>query len=167
VHFAPLTNDNRVNGTYARPRAPSMPPLTFPTRKTAAMTWVEVLAAFLVAHLVGDYLLQTDWQARHKAGGLGGDRTALKALAAHVATYTLAFVPACVWIGGERGAGWAVLAGALVALPHLVIDDARVVRLYLREVKGAEGFEPGLAAAVDQAFHVVSLCVVALLVGVA
>jgi hypothetical protein len=144
-----------------------MPPLTFPTRKTAAMTWVEVLAAFLVAHLVGDYLLQTDWQARHKAGGLGGDRTALKALAAHVATYTLAFVPACVWIGGERGAGWAVLAGALVALPHLVIDDARVVRLYLREVKGAEGFEPGLAAAVDQAFHVVSLCVVALLVGVA
>jgi hypothetical protein len=72
-----------------------------------------------------------------------------------------------VWIGGERGAGWAVLAGALVALPHLVIDDARVVRLYLREVKGVEGFEPGLAAAVDQAFHVVSLCVVALLVGAA
>ena len=63
--------------------------------------------------------------------------------------------------------GWAVLAGALVALPHLVVDDGRVVRLYLREVKGAEGFDRGLAASVDQAFHIVSLCVVALLVGAA
>ncbi len=131
------------------------------------MTWVEVLAAFLVAHMVGDYLLQTDWQARHKAGGLGGDRAALKALTAHVTTYTLAFVPACVWIAGERGVGWAILAGALVALPHLVIDDGRVVRLYLREVKGADTFDPGLAGAVDQAFHIVSMCVVALLVGAA
>jgi Protein of unknown function (DUF3307) len=131
------------------------------------MIWVELLAVFLVAHLAGDYLLQTDWQARHKAGGLGGDRTARKALVAHIATYTLAFVPACVWIGGELGVGWAVLTGALVALPHLVIDDGRVVRLYLREVKGADGFDPGLAGAVDQAFHVVSLCVVALLVGAA
>lgn len=129
------------------------------------MTWVEVLAAFLVAHMVGDYLLQTDWQARHKAGGLGGSRIAFRALTTHVATYTLAFVPACVWIGDERGVGWALLAGALVALPHLVVDDARVVRLYLREVKGADGFDRGLAGAVDQAFHVVSLCVVALLVG--
>ncbi len=133
----------------------------------APMTWVEVLAAFLVAHMVGDYLLQTDWQARHKAGGLGGDRVAFRALTAHVATYTLAFVPVCVWIGDERGAGWAALTAALVALPHLVVDDARIVRLYLREVKGAESFDRGLAATVDQAFHIVSLCVVALLVGAA
>jgi hypothetical protein len=72
-----------------------------------------------------------------------------------------------VWIAGERGVGWAILAGALVALPHLVIDDGRVVRLYLREVKGADTFDPGLAGAVEGAFHVVSLCVVALLVGAA
>ena len=100
------------------------------------MTWVEVLAAFLVAHLVGDYLLQTDWQARHKAGGLGGDRTARKALVAHVATYTLAFVPACVWIGGERGVGWAVLTGALVALPHPA--NIRPRRLRQDDVRGPE-----------------------------
>ena len=34
------------------------------------MSWVSVFAGFLVAHMVGDYLLQTDWQARHKRGGL-------------------------------------------------------------------------------------------------
>jgi hypothetical protein len=128
------------------------------------VTWVEVLAAFLVAHMVGDYLLQTDWQARHKLGGLSGG-VALRALSAHVTTYTLAFVPALVWIGGERDAGWALLAGALVALPHFVVDDGRVVRLYLSHVKHADGRDRGLAASVDQALHIVLLCLVALLVG--
>ena len=72
------------------------------------MSWVDVLAVFIVAHMVGDYLLQTDWQAKNKRGGLSGG-VALRALSAHVATYTLAFVPALIWIGGELGAGWAVL----------------------------------------------------------
>ena len=75
------------------------------------MTWTAVLAGFFVAHMVGDYLLQTDWQARHKAGGLGRDPVARRALLAHVATYTLAFVPALIWIGDELSVGWAVLAG--------------------------------------------------------
>jgi hypothetical protein len=130
------------------------------------VSWVDVLAVFIVAHMVGDYLFQTDWQARHKRGGLSGG-VALRALSAHVATYTLAFVPALIWIGGEVGAGWAVLAGALVALPHMVVDDSRIVRAYLAHVKRAPGFDISLAASVDQSFHVLSLCLVALLVGAA
>jgi Protein of unknown function (DUF3307) len=130
------------------------------------VNWVSVLAVFLVAHMVGDYLFQTDWQARHKRGGLSGG-VAFRALAAHIATYTLAFVPALIWIGDELSAGWALLAGALVALPHFVIDDGRIVQLYLAHVKRAPDFDIGLAASVDQAFHVVSLCLAALLVGAA
>ena len=49
------------------------------------MSWVSVFAAFLVAHMVGDYLLQTDWQARHKRGGLT-DPAARRPLLTHVAT---------------------------------------------------------------------------------
>jgi hypothetical protein len=131
------------------------------------VNWVSVLAGFLVAHMVGDYLFQTDWQARHKRGGLSGDGTALRALCTHVATYTLAFVPALVWIADELDAGWAVLAAALIALPHLVVDDGRIVRLYLAHVKRAPEFDVGLAASVDQSFHVLSLFVVAILVGAA
>ena len=130
------------------------------------MSWIEVLAVFIVCHLVGDYLLQTDWQARNKRGGLSGG-VALRALAAHVTTYTLAFVPALIWIAGELDPGWAVLAGVLIALPHLVIDDGRIVRAYLSHVKRAPGFDISLAASVDQSFHVLSLCLVALLVGAA
>jgi hypothetical protein len=130
------------------------------------VSWVSVFASFLVAHMVGDYLFQTDWQARHKRGGLSGG-LAFRALVSHVSTYTLAFAPALVWIGDELDAGWALLAAALIFLPHLVIDDARVVRFWIARVKGAERFEVGLAASVDQSFHVLSLFLVAILVGAA
>jgi len=36
------------------------------------VSWVEVFAVFVVSHLVGDFLIQTEWQASHKLGGLGG-----------------------------------------------------------------------------------------------
>jgi Protein of unknown function (DUF3307) len=129
------------------------------------VTWVSVFTAFLVAHMVGDYLFQTDWQARHKRGGLSGDRVAFRALLSHVTTYTLAFVPALIWIGDEMGAGWAFLAAGLIFLPHLVLDDGRFVRAYLANVKRVEGFDVSIAASVDQSFHVLSLFLVALLVG--
>jgi hypothetical protein len=129
------------------------------------VSWVSVFAAFLVAHMVGDYLLQTDWQARNKRGGLSGDRVAFRALFMHVTTYTLAFLPALIWIGDQLDVGWAILAAALIFLPHLIIDDGRLVRAYLANVKRVEGFDLGLAASVDQSFHVLSLFLVALLVG--
>ena len=31
------------------------------------MPWVEVFAVFIVAHLAGDFLLQTDWRATSAA----------------------------------------------------------------------------------------------------
>jgi len=131
------------------------------------VSWVSVFAGFLVAHMVGDYLFQTDWQARNKRGGLSGPGTARRALLAHVSTYTLAFLPAFIWIGSELNTAWAVLSAVLIFVPHLVIDDGRIVRLYLSRVKRADGFDVGLAASVDQSFHVLSLFLVAVLVGAA
>ena len=131
------------------------------------MSWVSVFACFLVAHMVGDYLLQTDWQARHKRGGLT-DPAARRALLTHVTTYTLAFVPAFVWIGSELDVGWAVVAAVLVFVPHLIVDDGRMVQVYLARVKHVNGVDAGgVAASVDQSFHVLSLWLVALLMGAA
>jgi hypothetical protein len=129
------------------------------------VSWVSVLAGFLVAHMVGDYLLQTDWQARHKRGGLGGDPVARKALVSHVTSYTLAFVPAFIWIGSDLGVVWAIVAAILVYVPHLLIDDGRLVAFYLRRVKRADGLNLGLAASVDQSFHVLSLFLAAMVLG--
>ena len=129
------------------------------------MPWVEAFAAFVVCHLVGDYLLQTDWQATNKRGGLGPDPTARRALTSHVAVYTLAFVPAFVWLAESIGA-WVVGVAALVAVPHLVQDDGRLLGAYLEKVKGVDPYGNRLvAAAVDQSFHMVVLFGIALLVG--
>lgn len=128
------------------------------------MSWVSVFASFLVAHMVGDYLFQTDWQARNKRGGLNGG-VALRALATHVTTYTLAFLPALIWIADELEPGWGLLAAALIFLPHFVIDDGRVIRAHLAHVKRVQTFDVALAASVDQTYHVLSLFLVAVLLG--
>lgn len=126
------------------------------------MNWTSALLALLVSHLVGDLLLQTDWQAVTKVRGLG-DLEARRALLHHVATYTAAFLPALAWVWAETNAGRAIAIGALVAIPHLVIDDGRLVRSWVRRVKGAEQPTLGLVVAVDQTFHVVCLFGAALL----
>jgi len=121
------------------------------------MPWVELLAVFVVSHAVGDFLLQTEWQATHKRGGLGRDREARRALLWHVATYTLAFVPALAWLAGELGPGPLAAVAAGIALPHLVQDDGRLLGAYVVAVKHSSP-QPGmLLLAVDQSFHLLVL----------
>ena len=48
-----------------------------------------------------------------------------------------------------------------------MIDDGRLVALYLARVKGVEGLNLSLAASVDQSFHVLSLFLAALVMGAA
>jgi hypothetical protein len=129
------------------------------------MSWVEVFAVLLVSHLTGDYLLQTEWQALNKRGGLGPNRESRRALLAHITTYTLAFVPAFVWIATDIG--WAVIAAAAaVAVPHMIQDDGRLIALFVRHVKGFEARDnPPVTAAVDQTFHFLALFALALVVG--
>ncbi len=128
-----------------------------------AVDWVEVFAVFAVSHLVGDFLLQTDWQATHKFGGLGPSPESRRALLAHTATYTLAFVPALIWLATDIGA-WALGVAALIALPHMIQDDGRLLDAYMRRFKRVQGQPPGgLRLALDQSFHMVFLFLLALL----
>jgi hypothetical protein len=126
--------------------------------------WTEAFLVFLVSHLVGDFGLQTEWQAEHKRGGLGPDPTARRALVAHVTTYTLAFVPALIWLWDDLGAGVLAVA-ALVFGTHLVQDDGRLIDGFVVHVKRTNpGNHPAVVAAVDQTLHVVVLFGLALLV---
>jgi hypothetical protein len=129
------------------------------------MTWVEVFAVFVVSHAVGDYMLQTEWQALHKRGGLSGPAVSRRALGTHIATYTLAFVPSFVWLWSRLGVETIGIA-ALISVPHLIQDDGRLLGGYARAVKGADlSANPALAASLDQSFHLLALFLVALLAG--
>jgi len=128
------------------------------------MTWVEIFIAFVISHLVGDYLLQTDWQALHKRGGLArGAGEARRALFTHVGTYTLCFVPALVVVGFSVELLWIVPA---VFLPHLIQDDGRLLHAYMKRVKRLDPQENlPVSIAVDQTFHLLALLALALLIG--
>ena len=126
--------------------------------------WAEITIVFFIAHLVGDFMLQTDWQAANKYGGLGRDPRARAALVSHVAIYTLCFVPALIWVGDEIGPLAALGLAAVIFVPHLVIDDGRAVRAYMLHVKRCpDPPAAGLTAIVDQSLHLICLWATALL----
>jgi hypothetical protein len=128
------------------------------------MAWTELFLVFLVAHLVGDFLFQTDWQANHKRGGLGRDPVARRALLTHGLTYTVAFAGAVIWFASERSALGALAVAAGVTVPHVLIDHGSAVPLWIRHVKKNPLPPPaGLGVAVDQSMHVVCLFSLALL----
>jgi hypothetical protein len=123
--------------------------------------WIEILGAFVVSHAAGDYLLQTQWQAANKYGGLTNAPESRRALASHVVTYGIAFIPALLWMLDSLGAGVLAVA-ALILLPHFIQDDGRLVSRYIATVKRAH-VNPGdpLFVAVDQSFHLIALFLVA------
>jgi hypothetical protein len=130
------------------------------------MPWVEVFVVLYVCHQVGDYVFQTEWQALNKRGGLStGSPQARSALLQHILSYTLAFVPAFIWLTDDLGAGIAWLV-PLIAIPHLIQDDGRLLAAYASRVKKTDlAKNPALGAALDQALHIVALFLTALLAG--
>jgi hypothetical protein len=124
--------------------------------------WTEIFLVFLVCHVSGDFLLQTEWQATRKRGGLGPDPVARRALVTHILTYTLAFVPAFIWLYDDLGPG-VVAVALLISVPHLVQDDGRLLEGYMAGVKHVTASDrPMVAVAVDQALHLVVLFAIAL-----
>ena len=127
------------------------------------MSWIEIFAVFTVSHLVGDFVLQTYWQATTKRGGLGSSRESRRALGSHIATYTLSFGPALIWLGTERGAGTAAAAVAIVAIPHAIQDDYRLLETFAVRVKKMQPSEyPVVMLLLDQSFHIIALFLAAL-----
>jgi hypothetical protein len=129
------------------------------------VSWVEIFAVFVVSHAAGDYLLQTDWQATNKHGGLSGPPTARRALFSHVLTYTLAFVPAGIWLADAISPLGLLALAAGIFVPHLIQDDARLLTSYITHVKGiGAATTPAVFTPVDQSFHLITLFATALVV---
>jgi Protein of unknown function (DUF3307) len=130
------------------------------------MPWVEVFAVFFVSHQVGDFMLQTEWEALNKPGGLSRNPIKRRALLSHMATYMLAFVPGLIWLTSSIHWWWVIGLAALIEIPHMIQDDGRLLTLYARVVKKTNlDTNPALRATLDQAFHVLALFLTALLAG--
>lgn len=95
----------------------------------------------LAAHMVGDYILQTNDEAVNKT-------TNKKALLTHVAKYTLAHVPVAVASDASYTRKGLYLAGTFIT--HAIID-------HRRWVSGDDW--PPKPILVDQSLHAVQLAV--------
>ncbi len=133
-----------------------------------------VFAASFVAlyagHMVADHVVQTDWQAAHKAGK-GVD--AFVAMTGHIGGYTITQT-ACLIAAQLVGVpfhGAAVIAGVLFsAATHAFIDRRWPVQWILRRT-GSANFAALASSGMngpyltDQALHIGCLFVAALIIG--
>lgn len=124
--------------------------------------FTTLFVLFYVAHKIGDYWVQTDWQANNKASNP-------EALWGHALTYGLTFVPFLIaaTVAGVTEP-WAVFGGfGLIMLPHAWFDTRKPLNWYWVHVKRLS-LDPAshplfaiLRLEMDQAFHIASLAVAA------
>lgn len=118
---------------------------------------MTIFEGLIVAHVVGDWLLQTEWQALNKARHWG-------ALMAHVVIYHV--VMATILVIGFRLNVQVVLLVVLgLAVFHAVLDRRNVTDWYMRATRMVVHQDPPfwLRMAVDQSLHIVSLAVAAVI----
>jgi hypothetical protein len=122
---------------------------------------MNLLASLIIAHFVGDYLLQNDYIAQHKVRPAEGNKTrALLVCLLHCALYT-----ATVALMGLGALHWSMLVLCFGA--HLAIDHFRLARKYMA-LAGQDGFASGVFSpwsiiVVDNTFHILTIWVMVLL----
>ena len=109
----------------------------------------------LVGHLIGDWVFQNDWMARHKQNGLLN-----RAILVHCAVYTamlwlVYFLPAA----SPRHTSTAFFFAALVYLSHWLIDATGLASYWMRFFRQTDALF--MRIAVDQILHVVVLALLA------
>lgn len=107
------------------------------------------LGAVLAGHLIGDWIVQTDWQAANKT-------TSWKANQQHMLGYHLALAACALTTMPPRRVAWLIV---LSWLSHSLIDRRWPVR-WLMAHTGSKPFSETTfgVIAVDQALHLSILC---------
>ncbi len=117
---------------------------------------METLTAAIIGHLVGDYLLQTDWMALNK-------KKASWPCAVHCAIWTVAVCSFADW--------WTWWVPAVLFATHFTQDRSNVVLWWMRlPWKDQSSFAAGACApwsviVVDNVWHVVTIYAVATILG--
>lgn len=108
------------------------------------MTLFEVL---FLAHLVGDFLLQTSWMAANKA-------TKWTPLLAHVVVYTTVLILTALWFGVPLS----LQAILFIFISHVILDRRSFVAWWVRTIQMADAKSSvWLSIMADQIFHLLVL----------
>ena len=115
-----------------------------------AFTWL------LVGHMVGDWLLQSDWMAREKKQSFIS-----KAGMTHFVLYTIV-VMAMVWLfcGDGKSPIYYLAIGLVIFVSHWLIDATTIVERWM-QFYGQDSNRDFMRIIVDQTMHLVVLAVLA------
>lgn len=105
----------------------------------------------LVAHLVGDWMLQNDWMARHKQDSLVN-----RAIAVHCIIYTFTLLIS-LWLAASKHAFQPsyLRFGLFILVSHWLIDAASLAKRWSRLFRQSN--TSFVQVMVDQTMHVVVL----------
>ena len=111
----------------------------------------------LVAHLIGDWLLQTEWQALNKSRNN-------RALFSHIGVYSLVIFCVLAITFGFQNIN-VYLMVAMLAITHAFMDMGWPVVRFMRAMKIIVDREPErwLIMAVDQVLHIALLALAAII----
>lgn len=113
----------------------------------------EIFIYLLVAHFIGDWIIQTSWMAAEKSKNF-------LALLTHVVTYHVFTFGALYLVGIDLvDALWATL---FLAVTHAFLDNRRFEIWWIRKIKKSKDEEipMWLLIGVDQSFHFVLFFIV-------
>lgn len=110
---------------------------------------MNLFSFLLMGHLLGDFLLQTNWMATRKSSNY-------IALFVHAAIYT-----ASVYAFSLPSGGISLKAAAVIFLTHSFLDKRKFVHFWVRKVNGAAGVL-WLEIVSDQCWHMLVLALVAI-----
>lgn len=115
------------------------------------MTDSALLPLVLAGHFIGDWIVQTDWQAANKTHSWA-------AMAAHMLSYHACLAVLLLYAGIPGLAAGVILVGSVVT--HSFIDRRWPVKALLRAT-GSGAFAETMwgVLAADQALHLSILCV--------
>lgn len=110
----------------------------------------------LVGHMVGDWLLQSDWMAREKKQSFFS-----RAGMAHFVLYTVVVV-AMVWLfcGDGKSPIFYLFVGAVIFISHWLIDATTIVERWM-QFYGQDSDRDFMRIIIDQTMHLVVLAVLA------
>ena len=100
-------------------------------------TFVNVIVLGLMAHMIGDYVIQNDWMALEKSKHWWP-------VIVHGVTYTLPFIPLVYWF--DVDIKW--LALLIIGGTHLIIDHYKLPRhvVWARNQLAPAAYRPGHTA---------------------
>ncbi|REB10129.1 DUF3307 domain-containing protein [Sporosarcina sp. BI001-red] len=112
---------------------------------------MTLFSYLIVGHLIGDYLLQTNWMASGKA-------TKWAPLLTHCFVYT-SVVSVAFLISTGMISFWMVV---IIFLSHIILDRRRFVAWWALAIMGVKEGEPAwLLIIADQVFHIIVLAIIA------